>query len=105
MSLRDTTKEVFIRCEDCAETVVFMRHDWDNYDTDYEIVVQDACCASGMCGIRGRLRRAWHAFWAKPIYYSGIYIENGARVKEFLQRCMELVEEGLKNDERSGENS
>ena len=93
MSLRDVTKEVFIRCEDCTETVVFMRHDWEDRDVSYEILVQDSYCNSGMCGIRGRFRRAWSAFWDKPINYTGVYVEESARIKRFLQDCLALVDE------------
>lgn len=101
MSLREDTKEVFIRCEDCAETVVFMRHDWEDSKVSYEILVQDSYCDSGMSGIRGRLRRAWHAFWEKPISYTGVYIEDGARVKQFLQDCLALVEENANDAQRN----
>ena len=104
MSLRDKTKEVFIRCEDCAETVVFMRHHWEKRDVTYEILVQDAFCSHWFCGIGGRLRRAWRAFWEKPVNYTGVYIEDSARVKQFLQDCMKLVEEDVIN-ERSNTNS
>lgn len=99
MSLQNKTKIRTLRCEDCAEVVAFKQYSWDDGETSYEINLEDAYCDSGYCGIRGRFRRAWKAFWAKPVYYSGIYIENGARVRQFLQDCLALVEENTHDDQ------
>lgn len=93
-NLRDKTKEVTIQCEDCAERVVFMRHCWNDGDVDYEINIEDSYCGGGeYTGVWGRLKRAWKAFWAKPVYYSGIYVEDPERVKKFLKDCLALMEE------------
>ena len=94
-AIKDITREVALRCDDCAETVVFMQHNWLHNDIDYEIVIEDSYCGGGEYrGVFGRLRRAWRAFWGKPIYYSGVYVEDPARMESFLKECLAVVQEG-----------
>jgi hypothetical protein len=96
------SKEIYLRCEDRAETVVFSKHNWDyekdgiyhTVGTDYEFTIEDSYCGGDYMGIKGRLKRAWKAFWAKPIYYTGIYCEDKKRMKKFLEDCLDLMEEG-----------
>ena len=90
-------QDVSLRCEDHAETVVFSKHTWnyeDNncYDVDYEFTIEDSYCGGDYMGLKGRFKRAWNAFFAKPIYYTGIYCENKERVKKFLKDCLDLIE-------------
>lgn len=93
----DKNKNIYFRCDDNAETVVFTRYDWKN-ETDYSFSIEDAYCGGNYMGIKGRLKRAWHAFWAKPIYYSSVYCEDPGRMKEFLNKCLALMEEN--NDQK-----
>lgn len=86
-------KNVYLRCEDNAETVVFSRYDWKNNDVDYEINIEDSYCGGDYMGIKGRFKRAWKAFWAKPVYYTGVVCSDKERVKKFLKDCLDLMEE------------
>lgn len=92
MNLLDQSKVVSLRCEDCAEVISLIGHNWSNGDVDYEIVVEDAYCGGGYSGFFGRIRRAWSAFWAKPISYTGVYIEGKDRIRVFLEECVQLIE-------------
>ena len=97
-NLRDKTKEVTIQCEDCAERVVFMQHNWEymhDGDVDYEICIEDCYCGGEDRGFFGRLKRSWRAFWAKPVYYSGIYVEDPERVRKFLCDCLALMDDEI----------
>ena len=94
-NLLDHCKEVAIQCEDGAERVVFMKRVWGDGDVDYELNFEDAYCGGGYTGIFGRLKRAWHAFRTKPIYYSGIYIEEPQRVRRFLEDCLKLMDDEI----------
>lgn len=89
-------KVVCLRCDDNAETAVFIRYDWNSKETDYEFTIEDSYCGGDYMGIKGRFKRAWRAFWAKPIHYTGVYCEDGERMKKFLKDCLALMEE--KND-------
>ena len=89
----ENSKEVNMRCDCCAEMVSFIRHDWNNNDTSYEINIEDAYCGGDYMGIKGRFKRAWRAFWAKPIYCSGVYCEDGRRMRKFLGDCLDLMNE------------
>ena len=84
-------KSVYMRCDDYAECAVFTRVDFSNGDTDYEFSIEDAYCGGDYMGIKGRFKRAWHAFWAKPIYYSVICCEDDGRMKKFLEDCLRVV--------------
>lgn len=86
------TKEVYLPCDDHAETVVFSKHAWSDGDVDYEITIEDAYCGGDFMGIKGRFKRAWKAFWAKPVSYTGIYCQDEERMKGFLKDCLNLME-------------
>ena len=87
------SKDVSIRCEDKVEMLTFIRHVWGNGDNDYEVVIEDAYCGGDYMGIKGRFKRAWKAFWAKPVYYNAIYCEDGKRMRKFLEDCLNLMDE------------
>lgn len=87
------TREVNMRCDCCAEMVTFIRHNWENSNPSYELTIEDAYCGGDYMGIKGRFKRAWRAFWAKPVYYSGVYCEDSTRMREFLQGCRDLMNE------------
>ena len=87
-------KNIYLRCEDNAEMVVFSRYDWEiDNETNYEFTIEDSYCGGDYMGIKGRFKRAWKAFWAKPIYYTGIYCEDKERVEKFLKDCLTLIGE------------
>ena len=84
-------KNVTIRCDDNAEALVFSKYKYHDNEFGYEISVEDSYCRGTCVGIIGRFQRAWHAFWAKPICYSGVYIGDKERVRNFLNDCLELL--------------
>lgn len=86
------SKEVNIRCDCYSEMASFIRHDWKD-EVDYELTIEDAYCGGDYMGIKGRFKRAWRAFWAKPIYYSGVYCQDGERMRKFLEDCLSLMDE------------
>lgn len=92
-------KDVSLRCDDGAEAVVFTRYYWNDGDKDYDISIEDSYCGGDYMGIKGRFKRAWKAFWAKPVYYAGIYCEDGKRMRKFLEDCLSLMDnEGESNE-------
>ena len=95
----DKIKEVNMRCDCCAEMASFIRHDWDYQDTDYELTIADSYCGGDYMGIKGRFKRAWKAFWAKPIYYSGVYCQDDRRMRKFLEDCLSLMDEAGEQSE------
>jgi hypothetical protein len=92
--LNDKSKNVYLRCDCHAEMAVFSRYDWDNGGVDYEFTIEDSYCGgSDYVGIKGRLKRAWKAFWAKPVYYTGVFCEDDKRMRKFLEDCLSLMNE------------
>ena len=87
------SKEINMRCDCCAEMVSFIRHEWEHKDISYELNIEDAYCGGDYMGIKGRFKRAWKAFLAKPIYYSGVYCEDGKRMRKFLEDCLSLMDD------------
>lgn len=73
---KGNVKTVTIRCDDNAEAVVFSKYIMKN-STDFEISFEDSYCGEDFKGVIGRFKRAWMAFWNKPVYYTGIYCESG----------------------------
>ena len=87
------TKSVSLRCTDNAEMAVLTRWEYGALgEVDYELNIEDAYCGGDYMGIKGRFKRAWHAFWAKPVYYTGIYCEDKERMRKFLTDCLELID-------------
>ena len=93
----DNSKSVFLRCVDHYEMTVFTTLDWDfnekERDINYEITIEDSYCGGDYMGIKGRFKRAWKAFWAKPLCYTGVYCEDKEKMKKFLTDCLELIDE------------
>lgn len=89
---------VTMRCDDNAEAVVFSRYDFGNGDINYEINIEDSYCGGDYMGIKGRFKRAWRAFFAKPIFYSGVFVEDGRRMQEFLDKCQDLMRKDNKDE-------
>lgn len=86
------TQQVYLRCDDHAETAVFSKHTWNDGDNNYELTIEDAYCGGNFMGIKGKFKRAWRAFWAKPVSYTGIYCQDEERMKGFLKDCLDLVD-------------
>ena len=87
---------IFMRCDDNAETVVFSKFKWNDGTQSYEISVEDSYCGGDYMGIKGRLKRAWRAFWKKPICYTGVYTDDKERMKKFLEDCLSLMSDNEK---------
>lgn len=84
---------IYFRCDDNAETAVFTKHNWNDGEINYEFTIEDSYCGGDYMGIKGRFKRAWRAFWKKPICYTGVYCQDGERMKKFLKDCLDLIEE------------
>lgn len=96
---------VTLRCEDGAESVVFAKYifktlvsnpyegceDIIKKDISYEINVEDSYIGGDYKGFFGRIKRAWRAFWDKPVIYTGIYCEDTRKMRQFLYDCLDLV--------------
>lgn len=95
--LNEISKEVYLRCDCHAECVVFSRHNFKDDDIDYEIAIEDSYCGNDFMGIKNRFKRAWKAFWAKPLCYTSVYCEDGERMKKFLEDCLNLMSEDNKS--------
>ena len=95
--------QVILRCEDGQEAVVFERYSFSSIMTltdgavklndDYEIRIEDNYVGGEYKGFFGRIRRAWRAFTAKPVNYTGIYCEDKAKIRKFLTDCLDLIDE------------
>ena len=93
--MRQNSNQVTIRCDDNIEAVVFYRTDWTDANgtiSYYEINFEDNYCYDGNgIGLSRRLKRAWRAFWAKPVCYNGICCSDVERIKNFLTECLQII--------------
>ena len=82
-----------IRCDDYAEMLVFDRCIWKDSDEFIQFSIADSFISGNEYrGLFGRLRRAWRAFWSKPIYYADIIVHDKNRAKVFLNECLSIIE-------------
>lgn len=93
-------KSVTLRCDDRAENLVFNRYSYGDTGCcpDYEINIEDSYCGGGLTGIKGRFKRAWHAFFAKPVYYSGICKAKPEDIKVWLEDCLDIINHDMKGE-------
>ena len=95
-------EQIILRCEDGAEAVVFSKYTYEKtfirlpdifseFENSYEINVEDSYIGGDYKGFFGRIKRAWRAFWDKPVVYSGIYCEDVNEMRKFLYDCLDLV--------------
>lgn len=95
--------KVTLRCDDGAEAVVFTKYTYNTVcsmaailDPDsisYEICIEDDYTGGDYKGFFGRIKRAWRAFWDKPVVYTGIYTEDKNKMRKFLCDCLDLIDE------------
>lgn len=93
-----------IRCDDHIEMLVFERSILGKNDELLEFSVMDSYIGNReFQGLFGRLRRAWHAFFAKPIYYAGVVVEEKEQARIFLQKCLDILDadEEAENEQNS----
>ena len=94
-------EQIILRCEDGAEAVVFSKYTYEKtfirlpdifseFENSYEINVEDSYIGGDYKGFFGRIKRAWRAFWDKPVVYTGIYCEDKDKMKKFLTDCLDL---------------
>ena len=86
-------KSVYLKCDCYAETVEFNKYTFSDDEINYEMNFIDSYCGYDFMGIKNRFKRAWKAFWAKPICFTGVYCQDKERMKKFLRDCLTLMEE------------
>ena len=87
-------KNVTLRCDDGAEAVVFSRYIYgDGYEDSFEINVEDSFCGYTTKGLIARFKRAWAAFIAKPVIYTGVFSDDKNKMRKFLTDCLAVLDE------------
>jgi hypothetical protein len=84
-------QNIYLCCDDNAEMVVFTKYNLEDNGVDYEISIKDSYCDGDYKGIKGRFKRAWKAFWAKPVYYTSVYCEDEEHMRKFLNNCLNIM--------------
>ena len=88
-------KNLMLKCDCNEETLVFSKWEFNHPDaieTNYEISIEDSYCGNNKTN---RFKRAWYAFWGKPIVYTSIYksTEQGKKeLKQWLKDCLYEME-------------
>lgn len=100
------TKTVTVNSDHVAETLVFIRRDYvytnDQHRAtirpDFEVCIEDAYCRGNHTGIKARFKRAWNAFFAKPVTYAGVYTEDKDKMIKWLEDSLAVMKEENFND-------
>lgn len=87
-----TIDNVTMRCDCGSEAIVFSVYDYDSLDPSYELSFEDSYNGHDYKGFFGRLKRAWHAFKAKPVSYTSLYTEDREKMKKFFIECLEKLD-------------
>ena len=91
--MRMKQEQVTLRCKDGQEAVVFTTYIYDAREPSYEINIEDSYIGGDYRGFFGRIKRAWKAFWDKPVVYTGIYCDDKNKMRKFLYDCINLITE------------
>lgn len=87
-------EHITLRCWDGAEAVVFKKFTFTHANNvEYEISVEDDYIGGDYKGFFGRIKRAWKAFWDKPVVYTGIYCEDESKMRQFLVDCLDIMDD------------
>lgn len=87
--MESTKKNFYLCCDDNAEHVIFSKYKFSDGVVGFEISIADSYLQKRKyTGFFGRCRRAWRAFFEKPIVYASIYTEDPGRVYKFLKDCL-----------------
>ena len=82
----------FIRCDDHCETLEFARTTWRDGEEWFCFSITD--CYIGKReehGLLGRFRRAWKAFWNKPVVWTQVIVTEKDRAESFFQECLDIL--------------
>ena len=93
----DDIRTVEIRCVDHAENLIMMRIDDEGYPSYFAFSIEDAYLDCDHTGFFSRWKRAWHAFWDKPICYAEVIVQDEERLRKFLLDCLALTEHDGEN--------
>lgn len=71
-------KKSYVRvpCECGCSTLEFMRVDWDDNTTYYNVCVLDSRYDHHVNGIIDRLRRAFGVLFSKPVYFNDVCLDS-----------------------------
>ena len=82
-------KYIRVRCNCACSVIEFVRTDWEDGDTDYNISVLDSRYDHNVNGIWNRLRRAFGVLVGKPVYFNDVFL-NQERFDQLVDRLQEL---------------
>lgn len=69
-------KYIRVRCDCSCSVIEFVRTDWEDGDTDYNISVLDSRYDHNINGIWNRLRRAFGVLVGKPVYFNDVCLDS-----------------------------
>lgn len=84
-------KYIRVRCDCACSTIEFVRTDWEDGETDYNISVLDSYYDHNVNGIWNRIRRAFGVLVSKPVYFNDVLL-NQEKFDELVDRLQELRE-------------
>jgi hypothetical protein len=87
------SKHVSMRCDCLCSTIVFEKFGYDDGDIDYDISFVDSCLDWEINTIWHRIKVAWFMLIRKPVYYAGVTTADKAKVREFAQGMLDLIDE------------
>lgn len=92
------TKMVTMNGDHIATTLVFIRRDYPRFLPDLEVHIEDSYCGGNYTGIKARFKRAWNAFFARPVVYANIYTEDKNKMIKWLEDSLAIMKEENVND-------
>lgn len=84
---------VTLRSTDLStDAVVFIKNTYRGLVSDYEIAVEDCFIGGEYRGFFGHIKRAWKAFIAEPVTYTGVYSNDKEKMRKFLTDSLALLD-------------
>lgn len=83
---------LILRCTDDMETLAFVQDIYYDGECYYDVSIEDSYCGGDYKGILGRFKRAWRAFFAKPVIYTSVCPKE-EDLKKWLEDCLAVINE------------
>jgi len=84
MDKKETT--VFLRCDCHCSMLVVDKTVWKDGDVSFNLSVQDSRYDHNYTTLWGKLKNALTILIGKPVYYSGVYIGDTEKIRNFVEQ-------------------
>ena len=93
--MKSNSKMITLPCDCKCCMFVVEKTMWEDGDINYNITIQDSRYDHNYNTLWGRIKRAAHSLFGKPIYFNDVHLEGEETFKKLVKDLSELIELNL----------